>query len=345
MLAGTYTALITPFRHDGGLDTVGMERLVGYQIENGIDGLLVAGTTGETPALSHGEYEKLITSFAAQCNGNVRTMASCGKNNFEDAVTYSKLASELGYNSILLVEPYYNGPSSLEIRKEYIEPIAEEVHGITIVPYVIPGRTGTQLLPQDLAILHADHEHVDTVKEATGNIENMKLTRQLCGQDYSIMSGDDSLTHRMMTDAEIAANGVISVMSNVFPKQVSAMVRALRTGERNRADGLASVLAPWFDLVTIKVSQLGRYGETVQRFRNPLPVKTIMSLFGMPSGGCRRPLGKVTRSGLMKIVETTRATMEHSPELLSPIEETFGVDMEKRLEDSELLRGLCYAEN
>lgn len=345
MLAGTYTAMITPFRKDGSVDAEGMERLVSYQIENGIDGLLVAGTTGETPALSHDEYVKLLPAFRDICNGHVGAMASCGKNNFDEALEASKLASELGYSSILLVEPYYNGPSSMEIRKEYIEPIARAVPGTNLVPYVIPGRTGTHLLPQDLAILHDEYAQVDTVKEATGDIENMKLTRRLCGEDYSIMSGDDSLTHGVMTDREISANGVISVMSNVFPRHVSGMVGAIRSGDRERAESLAPVLSPWFDLVTVKTTHQCRYGQTLLRFRNPLPVKTIMSLFGMPSGGCRRPLGRMTRAGLIKIVETARKTLEQNPELLKPVEDAFDVDIGQRLDSAEVLEGLCYEEN
>lgn len=345
MLAGTYTAMVTPFRRDGSVDNEGMEMLVRYQIENGIDGLLVAGTTGETPALSHEEYVKLLPAFRNICNGHVGTMASCGKNNFDEALEASKLASELGYGSILLVEPYYNGPSSMEIRKEYVEPIADAVPGTNLVPYVIPGRTGTHLLPQDLAVLHDEYAQVDTVKEATGDIENMKLTRKLCGKGYSIMSGDDSLTHRIMTDGEISANGVISVMSNIFPRHVSEMVGAIRSGDGEKAVSLSRKLSPWFDLVTVKTIHQGRYGQTPLRFRNPLPVKTIMSLFGMPSGGCRRPLGRMTRAGLMKIVETARRTIEQNPELLEPVEDAFDVDIERRLENGDILEGLCYEEN
>lgn len=342
-MTGTYTALITPFGKDGRVDPEGLERLVGYQKENGAGGLLVAGTTGETPALGHEEYERLLMEFIGACGCGVGTVASCGKNNFDDALRSSKLASELGYDSILLVDPYYNGPSSMEIRREYIEPIAETLPGMRFAPYVIPGRTGTQLLPQDIAILHRDHPNVDSVKEATGNMDNMKLTRKLCGSSFSIMSGDDSLTLRMMADSTIAANGVISVMSNIFPRHVSEMVRAMAGGNRERAEKLGSMLSPWFEAVTIRVEEDGPFGRTVQRFRNPQAVKTAMSLFGMPSGGCRRPLGRLSAGALERLISIARETLEESPELLEPIEEMFGVDIASRLADRELHRGLCYA--
>lgn len=343
MLAGTYTAMITPFGQDGSVDSDGLERLVSYQKENGADGLLIAGTTGETPSLSHEEYEHLLLGFLDACGSGVKTIASCGKNNFHEALQSSKLASELGYDSVLLVDPYYNGPSSMEIRKEYVQPIAESLPGMKFVPYVIPGRTGTQLLPQDLAILHLELPNVDTVKEATGNLANMKLTRKLCGTDFSIMSGDDALTFEMMTDGEITANGVISVMSNIFPKHVSEMVRAVAGGDRERAERVALSLAPWFDAVTIKVEVEGQYGRTVQRFRNPLAVKTAMSLLGMPSGGCRRPIGRLHRTALDRLLSLISDTLESHPELLEPVEEMFGTDLHSRLGDRELHRSLCYA--
>lgn len=343
MLTGTYTALITPFRPDGSLDEEGMERLIDYQAGNGVEGLLAAGTTGETPALSHQEYEHLLGVFHGFCGSRVKTMASCGKYNFEESLSSSRLASELGFNSILLVEPYYNGPSSLEIRREYMGPIAEALPDMTVVPYVIPGRTGTQLMPQDLALLHEEHEGVNTVKEATGSLDNMRLTRKFCGSEFSIMSGDDSLTYQMMSSSEIGGNGVISVMSNVFPKHVSEMVRALMEGEVQKAQRLEEMLAPWFGLVTVKVEQDSRHGPIPQKFRNPLPVKTIMQLFGMPSGGCRRPLGKLSSGALDRVIEVASQTVERTPELLAPVEDAFDVDISSRLENRDLLRSLCYA--
>ena len=131
---------------------------------------------------------------------------------------------DAGVDAVLLVDPYYNGPSSLEIRKEYVEPVARKFPSIQVIPYVIPGRTGAQLLPEDLAILAQNFENVRTVKEATGDLKNMKQTRKCCGDDYVILSGDDGLTFDMMTDPEINAVGAISVISNIAPKASAEMI-------------------------------------------------------------------------------------------------------------------------
>jgi 4-hydroxy-tetrahydrodipicolinate synthase len=154
-----------------------------------------------------------------------------------------------------MVDPYYNGPSSLEIRKEYIGPVAAAFPNLQIIPYVIPGRTGTQLLPEDLALLHKEFRNVQTVKEATGNIQNMRRTRECCGTEFVILSGDDGMTCEMMTDPAVKASGVISVVSNVAPRAVAEMVNLFKEGNLTEGKKRAEKLQPLFDLVTVKTGE------------------------------------------------------------------------------------------
>ena len=224
MLAGAFTAIITPFKGDN-VDGEGLDALVDFQIQNGITGILAVGTTGESPVLSWQEHEQVVDRVAARTQGKCTCIAGAGSNNTKEALAAARHAVDAGADALLLVDPYYNGPSSIEIRREYVAPVAEEFPGVQVIPYVIPGRTGAQLLPEDLALLFRDYPNVATVKEATGNLENMKRTRQCCGPDYTILSGDDGMTYQMMTDSSVAGAGVISVASNVAPAAVTRLQR------------------------------------------------------------------------------------------------------------------------
>jgi 4-hydroxy-tetrahydrodipicolinate synthase len=341
MKTGCYTALITPFTGEK-VDVEGIEKLVAFQIAGGITGVLAVGTTGESPALSWEEHHLVTQVIASAVQGKCLSIAGTGSNNTAEALEASRQAVNLGVNALLLVDPYYNGPSSLEIRREYVEPVAAAFPDTQVIPYVIPGRTGTQLLPEDLAMVYKSHPNVATVKEATGNLDNMRHTRKLCGADYSILSGDDGLTFDMMTDPGILASGVISVITNVVPAAVSTMVRLLAQKNESEARKMKAALDPLFDLVTVKTTEITPYGEVVFRARNPLAIKTLMAVLGMPSGGCRRPMGKITPKGLDKILTAARNVQKANPELFKPVADCFGVDVEERLNTPEYWKGLTY---
>ena len=340
--SGCYSALITPMKKNHEVDYEGLKQLVEFQIKEGITGILGVGTTGESPTLNWKDHIEVIKQVHETANGKCLTIAGTGSNNTEESIAATREVSEFGMKCILLVEPYYNGPSSLEIRKEYIEPIAKEFPEIQIIPYVIPGRTGTQLLPQDLAILHSQFKTVRAVKEATGNIENMKLTRKLCGKDFNILSGDDDKTYAMMKDPEIGSSGVISVTSNVTPGAVQQFVQAILKGKSDEAELLNTALKSLFSIVTVKTVEETPYGPVTCKARNPLPYKTLMNILGMPSGPCRRPLGKMTKKGFETILTVARTVYEKMPEVLKPIEKFFDVDLSKRLYDVKSWRGLTY---
>lgn len=341
MKTGSYTALITPFNGEK-VDVEGIEKLVDFQIAGGITGVLAVGTTGESPALSWEEHHQVTQVIASAVKGKCLCIAGTGSNNTAEALEASRQAVDLGVDGLLLVDPYYNGPSSLEIRREYVEPVAAAFPDTQIIPYVIPGRTGTQLLPEDLAMVSRSHPNVATVKEATGNLDNMRLTRKLCGSGYSILSGDDALTYDMMTDPGILAGGVISVITNIVPAAVVTMVRLLIEKKDADARKMKAALDPLFDLVTVKTTETTPYGDVMFRARNPLAIKTLMAVLGMPSGGCRRPMGKITQKGLDKILSAARSVQKANPEFFKPIAKSFGVDIEERLNTPVHWKGLIY---
>ena len=345
MFKGCYTALITPFlgiTSSPEINWQGLEKLVKFQLSQGVNGILATGTTGESPTLSWGEHNRVITVVSRLANKQCQVIAGTGSNNTKETLEGTEWAVAAEVRTILLVDPYYNGPSSLEIRREYIGPVAEKFPEVQIIPYIIPGRTGTQLLAEDLAILHHTYPNVRAVKEATGKIENMVRIRKLCGEDFDILSGDDDKTWEMMTNQEIKASGVISVISNVAPKAIQEMTELLLAGNTREAEKIRKALQPLFEIVTVKTEEETPYGKVTCKARNPLPIKTLMNILGMPSGICRPPLGKMTAKGLQKVLSVARTVYQNNPEILKPIEQFFLVDIAGRLEDKRTWQNLYY---
>jgi len=342
MKTGSYTAIVSPFQN-GGIDNEGLEKLAEFQIVNGITGILAVGTTGESPTLSWEEHNQVVEVVAKKANGKCVCVAGTGSNNTRECLLATEHAVGVGADAVLLVDPYYNGPSSLEIRREYVGPVAAAFPSVEVIPYVIPGRTGCQLLPEDVALLHQAFANVSTVKEATGDLDNMKRTRACCGPDFTILSGDDGMTFQMMTDPAIGAAGVISVASNVAPKAVTDMVRHLSAGDTAAAEKVLSDIEPLFSLVSVNTTEETPFGPVGCRARNPLGIKTLMAVLGMPAGGCRQPLGKMSKAGLEKVLAVGRNVHANNPEILSPIADFFGVDIENRLEDPASWEGMAYS--
>ena len=342
VFSGCYTALVTPMKKTSEVDYESLQRLVEFQVSEGVQGILAVGTTGECATLSWDEHVKVIKKIHEGVNTRCETIGGTGSNCTEEVINASKSAWDLGVKSLLLVDPYYNGPSSLEIRKEYIEPVAKRFPEAEIIPYVIPGRTGTQLLPQDLAILHSECKNVNTVKEATGNLENMKLTRKFCGDDFNILSGDDDKTYQMMISPEIVSKGVVSVASNVVPNTVQNMVQSILDGDLDKAAKLTKALKPMFRIVTVKTEEETPFGPMICKARNPLPYKTLMNILGMSAGPCKQPLGKMTRRGVETMLNEVRTVYVNNPEILQPIEDFFDVDIGNRLYEEKFWKEYFY---
>ena len=342
MQPGCYTALITPFNPAGELDQEGLEQLIDFQIENDITGILATGTTGESPTFKWKEHDHVIAQVAKLAKDKCIRIAGTGSNNTIEALEAAGRAAKEGVDAVLMVDPYYNGPSSLEIRREYYEVIAKAYPDVAIIPYIIPGRTGSQMLPQDLAILAKNFSNISCVKEATGNLENMKLTRKFCGNNFKIFSGDDALIYDIMTDPGIKACGSISVMSNIIPKFMAQMALLLNQGDVDGAGKIHTAIKPLLDLVVVNTQEESEFGPVYCRARNPLPLKTLMQLLGMPGGPCRSPLGKMTQKGFHVLLDTAKTVQAKNPEIFEPIALFFNVDIEERLNNKEFQEDLWY---
>jgi len=327
---GVWTAIATPFDRKGEIDFEGLEKNIRFQIENGAN-LIPTGTTGESPTLDWREHDRVITKAARQAKGKAFVMAGTGSNSTKEALRGTKHAIEVGAQGALLMDCYYNGPSSLELRTQYYEVIARAFRKAFIMPYVIPGRTGTKLEVEDLTILHRKFKNVRSVKEATGDLERMAKTRTLCGEDFDILSGDDDKTFDMMVRKDIRATGVVSVMSNIVPGPIGEMVRAILKGDMERANYLKEVLDPLFKVVTVNTIESYEGFEVPCKFRNPVAIKTMMKGLGMPSGPCRQPLGKMTPKGVEIVRNALKTVHEKDRGILRPIQELYGVNIEDRL--------------
>ena len=341
---GTWTALVTPFDEGGNVDYTRLRKNIEFQIQQGITGVLPVGTTGESPTLTEQEHTEVVRQTKTFAEGGCDVLAGAGSNSTREALHYCHGAYNSGIDKVLLVDCYYNGPSSIELREKYYRTILDELSDLKIVIYVIPGRTGTAISPADIAVLSDQYERVIAIKEATGDLSRMEEERSLM-PDMSIMSGDDDKTFEMMSSERIKAQGVISVTSNIAPKAVSEMVWALFEGDRKRGEELARKLKPLFSTVTVKAKsertlKSGKKIIVEDRFRNPLAIKTAMIALGMPAGTPRRPLGLMTQPGVQIVRDSLQVIMKDSPEFLLPIEEHYRVNLKKRLADDSVWENL-----
>jgi 4-hydroxy-tetrahydrodipicolinate synthase len=303
-------------------------------VREGVAGVVPVGTTGESPTLSPEEHVAVIEQVIKWVKKRVFVLAGTGSNSTQEALEYTGKASELGADGVLLVDCYYNGPSSYELSENYYKPIAQSFSNLTIVPYIIPGRTGTALLPEDLAILAQNYPNINAVKEASGDFERMRKTRELLPRNFKIFSGDDDKTFAMMVDPQIRACGVISVISNIAPAAVQKMCEKILHGEIDEARKIREALDPLFKLVTVFCERPG--SGIKDRFRNPVPIKIMMQVLGMPSGPCRPPLGKITLSGAEIIRDALKEVWEKNAWVLQPIEEFYQVDIPQRIANNRI---------
>ncbi len=331
---GCWTAMVTPFDRKGEVDFDGLEKNIQFQIENGAN-LVPTGTTGESPTLDWREHDRVITRTVKLAKGKVFVMAGTGSNSTKEAIRGTKHAIEVGAQGALLVDCYYNGPSSLELRTQYYEVIAKAFRRAFIMPYVIPGRTGTKLEVEDLAILHRKCKNVRSVKEATGDLERMAKTRTLLGEGFDILSGDDDKTYEMMVRGDIRSSGVVSVISNIVPGPIGEMVKAILEGDMERANRLKNVLDPLFKVVTVNTVESYEGFEVPAKFRNPLAIKTMMKGLGLPSGPCRPPLGKMTSKGVEVVRNALKEAYEKDRGVLMPTQDFYKVNIEERLSNDK----------
>ena len=269
MLQGVYTAMITPFSA-GRVDDQQLAANVNYQIEQGVDGLVPVGTTGESPTLDHDEHQRVIEAVVNAADGRVPVIAGTGSNATAEALQLTRHAASVGADAALMVNPYYNKPTQQGLYRHFMT-VADAVD-LPIILYNIPGRTNITMQPATVARL-AEHPNIVAIKEATGSMDIASEILMLCGENIVVVSGDDSLTLPLMA---IGATGVISVISNLLPAQVKAMVDAAQEGDFLGAREHHAQLFPLFKAMFLET--------------NPIPIKTAMAIFGRDTGELRLPL-------------------------------------------------------
>ncbi|HLW22100.1 MAG TPA: 4-hydroxy-tetrahydrodipicolinate synthase [Sphaerochaetaceae bacterium] len=268
---GVYTAIITPFTKYGLVDAEAFKRIIEFQISQGIDGLVPCGTTGESPTLSHAEHDRVIAMTVEIANGRVPVIAGTGSNATSEAVRLSKHAETAGVDAVLLVNPYYNKPTQKGLYLHF-KTIADSVR-IPCILYNIKGRTGVNIETDTLVRLAQDCPNIVAVKEASGDLAQMKDVIARTRDDFSVLSGDDNMAVDLV---EAGGDGVISVASNLIPSHMRSMIHAALDGDIAKARAWEKNLSPLFSAC---------FCET-----NPIPIKTAMASFGWCEEEFRLPM-------------------------------------------------------
>jgi 4-hydroxy-tetrahydrodipicolinate synthase len=345
--AGCWTALVTPFDSDYTVSWSQLEHNVGFQVEQGVTGVLPMGSTGESATVTHREHSKVIENVSGYAGGKCQVLAGTGSNATDEAVFETKRAVDAGIKACLLVDCYYNKPSSLELRREYYDIVLSEFPETDFIAYAIPSRSVTVIAPEDLAVLRGEHPNLVAVKEATGDLERMKHTRSLLDDDFNILSGDDPNTYAMMSDEVIGASGVVSVISNITPAPIEKYTRLILDGKADKAREIDEALQPLFKIVGVKTTEDvnlpdGSVTPVTYKFPNPVPVKTMMNGLGMITGPCKRPLGRLTKKGVDVVRGALKTIWEGNPEVLEPVEAYYDVKIADRLGNDKIWEALSY---
>ncbi len=270
MFTGTYTAIVTPFR-GGQLDEAALERLIKLQVKGGVDGIVPVGTTGESPTVNYEEHIKIVALAVKFAAGKIKVLAGTGGNATSEAIYLTQEAEKAGADGSLQVAPYYNKPTQ-EGLYQHFKAIAKATK-LPIMLYSIPGRCGIEIAIETTKRLAADCKNIVGIKEAGGSCDRVSQLRAALGTNFKILSGDDSLTLPFMA---VGANGVISVASNIIPKEVSQMVHAFARGDAKKAMALHARYYPLFKDLFIE--------------SNPTPVKAALAMMKIIEEEYRLPL-------------------------------------------------------
>lgn len=274
MFTGTYTAIVTPFRN-GTLDEAALSKLIKAQIKGGVEGIVPVGTTGESPTVNFEEHVKIIELSVKAADGRIKVLAGTGGNSTDEAIWLTREAEKAGADGSLQVAPYYNRPTQ-EGLFQHFRAIARATK-LPIILYSIPGRCGVEIAVETTQRLAKACKNIIGIKEAGGQADRVSQLRAALGENFIILSGDDALTLPFMS---VGANGVISVASNVIPREVSQMVRAFAKGDLKGALKLHQRYYPLFKDLFIET--------------NPTPVKAALAMMGQIEDGLRLPLIPMT---------------------------------------------------
>jgi 4-hydroxy-tetrahydrodipicolinate synthase len=286
MFTGTYTAIVTPFRN-GKIDEAALERVIRAQVRAGVDGIVPVGTTGESPTVDYEEHVQLIELSVKLVRGQLKVLAGTGANSTSEAIYLTQQAEKAGADGSLQVAPYYNKPTQ-EGLFQHFRAVARQTR-LPIVLYSIPGRCGIEIGVDTVKRLARECKNIVGIKEAGGSADRVSQLRAAMGPRFEIMSGDDSLTLPFMA---VGAQGVISVASNVIPRQVAQMVKAYAAGKTGAALKLHQKYYPLFKDLFIET--------------NPVPVKAALAMMGQIEEEYRLPLVPMST----KNREVLRATMK-----------------------------------
>ena len=286
MFTGTYTAIVTPFK-DGKLDEAALERLIKIQIRAGVDGIVPVGTTGESPTVNYDEHVRIIELSVRFAAGKIKVLAGTGGNSTTEAIYLTEKAEEVGADGSLQVAPYYNKPTQAGLFQHFAE-VARKTK-LPIMLYSVPGRCGVEIGVETVHQLARSCPNIIGIKEAGGNPDRVSQLRAALGPKFEILSGDDALTLPFMA---LGAQGVISVASNVIPRQVAQMVKAFAEGKAQIALKLHDQFHPIFKDLFIET--------------NPVPVKAALAMMGQIEEEYRLPLVPMNP----KNRETLRKTMK-----------------------------------
>ncbi|MDR1011057.1 MAG: 4-hydroxy-tetrahydrodipicolinate synthase [Opitutaceae bacterium] len=268
-LTGAITALVTPFKNEA-VAYDDLRKLVEFQIKSGINGLVPVGTTGESPTLLHDEHLDVIRAVVVAARGRVPVIAGTGSNSTHEAIEYTRLAGDAGADAFLLVTPYYNKPGQEGLYRHFAA--IAEVTDKPIILYSIPSRCGIEIGVSTVERLRARYPHVRHIKEAGGSVDRVDQLKQALGKDITVLSGDDSLTLPFMA---VGAEGVISVASNLIPREVTKLAALALDNNYAAATKLHRKLYPLFKALFIEP--------------NPVPVKTALARAGIISSATVRP--------------------------------------------------------
>ncbi len=267
---GSMVAMVTPFR-DGEVDETKLRDLVEFHVKNGTDGVVPCGTTGESPTLSHAEHKRVVEIVIEAAAGRIPVIAGTGSNSTAEAIDMTVHAAKAGADAALLVSPYYNRPTQQGLH-EHFRAIAEAAPGLPLILYNIQGRTAVNIETDTLKRL-SEIPNIVGVKEASGSLDQMTSVILACGPDFTVVSGDDSLTLPLMA---VGGRGVISVVANFLPKEVAELTHAALEGDWKRARELHWKLFPVCRAMFVET--------------NPIPVKEAMAMLGMIRAEWRLPM-------------------------------------------------------
>ena len=287
MFSGSMVAIVTPMTADGALDWPAWDRLLDFHVREGSDGIVVGGTTGESPALSPAEIEELTRRAVERCGDKLKVIVGAGSNSTDSTVARTRSLSRLGVDAVMLVTPYYNKPPQEGLYRHFVA--AAEASAVPVILYNVPSRTAVDLLPSTIARL-ARHPRIVAIKEATASLSRAREILSACPPEFVLLSGDDATAIELMGSG---ARGVISVTANVAPRRMHEACQAALSGDLTGARAIDASLQPLHKDLFVEA--------------NPIPVKWAVARMGIIGNAIRLPLVELATAHHETVLRAMRA--------------------------------------